>query len=200
MSVPFEYPASPHQRRHGPRGYLDYASYRPWLRDEFIFRCVYCLQRERWVPPAAALEIDHFLPVAVNPERTIDYDNLLYSCSTCNAAKRARLLPDPTAVLLRDAIRVDPDGTLHALTLDAERLVILLALDSPTYTEFRLLWIGIVAMAERHAPDLYQRLMGFPADLPDLGSLRPPAGNSRPDGVGTSYQQLRERGQLPATY
>jgi hypothetical protein len=200
MTAPFEYPATPHRRRHGPRGYTDYNSYRPWLRDEFTFRCAYCLQRERWVPPATALEIDHFLPVAHNPELSAEYDNLLYCCSTCNAAKRAWLLPDPTAALVRDAVRIDPDGTIHLLTPDAERLVVLLGLDSPTYTEFRLLWTGIVAMAERHAPDLYRHLVGFPADLPDLAVLCPPGGNTRPDGVTMSYQQQRERGELPATY
>jgi hypothetical protein len=33
----FTYPAEPHRRRHGPQGYADAASYRPWLRDEFAF-------------------------------------------------------------------------------------------------------------------------------------------------------------------
>ena len=46
MTSPFVYPASPHVRRHGPMGYADHASFRPWLRDEFAFRCVYCLRRE----------------------------------------------------------------------------------------------------------------------------------------------------------
>src|SRR5258708_6259440 len=48
MTEPFQYPAAPHVRRHGPQGYADAASFRPWLRDEFTFRCVYCLQREVW--------------------------------------------------------------------------------------------------------------------------------------------------------
>ena len=48
MTVPFVYPSTPHQRRHGPRGYADYGTYRPWLRDEFCFRCVFCLLREQW--------------------------------------------------------------------------------------------------------------------------------------------------------
>ena len=46
MTDPFSYPAAVHVRRHGPQGYADYASYRPWLRDEFAFRCVYCLLRD----------------------------------------------------------------------------------------------------------------------------------------------------------
>ena len=39
----FDYPAPQEKRRHGPSGYRNYESYRPWLRDEFDFRCVYCL-------------------------------------------------------------------------------------------------------------------------------------------------------------
>jgi hypothetical protein len=42
----FRYPAAPHARRHGPQGYADAESYRPWLRDEFAFRCIYSLFRE----------------------------------------------------------------------------------------------------------------------------------------------------------
>jgi hypothetical protein len=44
---PFTYPSAPLVRRHGPQGYADYVSYRPFLPDEFQFRCVYCLLRER---------------------------------------------------------------------------------------------------------------------------------------------------------
>jgi len=40
---PFTYPAQPHVRKHAPAGYKDYTEYKPWLRDEFEFRCVYCL-------------------------------------------------------------------------------------------------------------------------------------------------------------
>ena len=60
MSAPFDYPA-PHLRRHGPMGYADYASYRPWLRDEFSFRCVYCLLREQWGRVRGLFDLDHFL-------------------------------------------------------------------------------------------------------------------------------------------
>lgn len=44
---PFVYAAFPNLRRRGPRGYRRHESYRDWLRDEFSFRCVYCLNREQ---------------------------------------------------------------------------------------------------------------------------------------------------------
>ena len=75
--TPFDYPAGPHRRRHGPKGYAAPESFRPWLRDEFAFRCVYCLRRERWEPGLSAFEIDHWKPAAQHPSLALDYDNLL---------------------------------------------------------------------------------------------------------------------------
>jgi hypothetical protein len=200
MTLPFVYPSTPLQRRHGPQGYADYASYRPWLRDEFTFRCVYCLLREQWGRLRGTFDIDHFLPVAQYPAKVCDYDNLLHACATCNLAKGNRVLPDPLTVLTSATVRVAEDGTIHTDDPEAAQLIEMLGLDSEESTEFRLLWIGIVALAARHDTALYERLLSLPDDLRDLGRLRPPGGNTRPKGVDTSYFRLRERGQLPATY
>jgi hypothetical protein len=62
------------------------------------------------------------------------------------------------------------------------------------------LWIGIVALAVKHDRELFKRLMGFPADLPDLASLKPPDGNTRPGGVAASHFERRAHGELPETY
>ncbi len=200
MSSPFAYPPAPHVRRHGPQGYADYTGYRPWLRDEFSFRCVYCLLREQWGRVRGAYAIDHFLAVAHHPGKATDYDNLLYACATCNAAKGDRTVPDPLRVLTGPAVRVEEDGTIHAADPEAARLIELLGLDSPQSAEFRMLWIGIASLAARHEPELYRRLMGYPDDLPDLRRLQPPGGNSRPEGLANSALARRERGELPACY
>ncbi len=63
-----------------------------------------------------------------------------------------------------------------------------------------MLWIGIIALAAAHDPNLYQRLMGFPDDLPNLPRLRPPGGNARPDGVNQSRFAQKQRGMVAATY
>lgn len=89
MTIPFTYSESAHVRRHGPRGYADYESYRPWLRDEFSFRCVYCLTREVWGPLLGVYAIDHFMPLALRPDLECDYDNLLYWCRVAMPARRA---------------------------------------------------------------------------------------------------------------
>jgi hypothetical protein len=65
--VPFAYPDSKHDRQHGPRGYIDYRSYKPWLRDEFMFRCVFCLRRERWLDGHISFGVEHLKPFKIAP-------------------------------------------------------------------------------------------------------------------------------------
>jgi HNH endonuclease len=197
--TPFTYPAAPHVRQHGPQGYAEPKSYRPWLRDEFHFRCVYCLLRERWGRVAGMFDLDHFLPTARHPEQSRTYDNLLYACATCNAAKGDQATPDPCEVLVNGDAAVRADGTLELRTPDARRLVRMLGLDSRLATEFRQLWIGIVALAKRFDRPLHRRLMGFPDDLPNL-ARRPPGGNTRPEGVAGSAFARRQNGTLPESY
>jgi len=200
MTTPFTYPTEPHARRHGPQGYADYESYRPWLRDEFAFRCVYCLFREVWGQLRGLHAIDHFLPVASRPDLALDYDNLLYACISCNLGKGRQKTPNPLSTLLEPDVKVGEDGRIQAKTPQARKLIELLGLNRPRLQEFRELWIRIVRLAARHDPALFRRLLAYPVDLPDLSSLRPPEGNSRPDGVVQSYLARHEQGELPDTY
>ncbi len=78
---------APHTRKHGPYGYATYSAYRPWLRDEFTFRYVYCLAREQWGRVSGEFGVDHFTPQAKSPDQALDYANLLYCCQSCNALK-----------------------------------------------------------------------------------------------------------------
>lgn len=196
---PFTYPPTAHVRRHGPQGYADPDSFRPWLRDDFSFRCVFCLLREQWGQVRACYAIDHFLAAVHHPDRALDYENLLYTCAGCNAVKGARAVPDPLTVLIHPGVRVTENGRMHADTSEAARLIELLGLDSEKLTEFRMLWMGIVALAREHDPALYRKLMGYPADLPDLAALRPPGGNTRPEGIEQSCYARRQSGTLPET-
>jgi hypothetical protein len=199
MTLPFVYPSAPHVRRHGPTGYVDIGSYRAWLRDEFSFRCVYCLLREQWGRVRGVFDLDHFRPVSNHPGRAAHYDNLLYACTSCNTAKGVQEIPDPVAVLTAANVQVTEDGGLHTASADAACIIEILGLDTQEATEFRMTWIGIVALAARCHADLYRRLMGFPADLPDLQRLRPPA-NRRPAGVTACWHACRKRSELPETY
>jgi hypothetical protein len=74
-----------------------------------------------------------------------------------------------------------------------------LGLDDREYTEFSLMWMEIVDLAARADPELHRKLMGFPGDLPDVARLRPPGGNSRPDGIEPSFFVRRQQEILPET-
>jgi hypothetical protein len=197
--TPFQYPSQPHVRRHGPQGYRDRESFRPWLRDEFAFRCVYCLRREQW-DRATTLHVEHFLPSSRFPDRELAYDNLLYACTHCNAAKSNQLTADPCQVLLAEVVTVQADGSLLPTEPLSRQLIAQLRLNNAEMMHFRRLWLEIITMAKQASVLLYEKLLGFPDDLPDLRALKPPGGNSRPEGTDQSHLAQRRRGTLPKSY
>ena len=128
--VPFVYPAAPHVRKHAPAGYANYGDFKPWLRDEFVFRCVSCLEREMWYPNrAASFSVDHVVPQKDDPSRICDYSNLVYPCTRCNSLKGRTRLIDPTAVTAGNHLLVEADGRIRAPSDDGEFLVRLLHLN-----------------------------------------------------------------------
>lgn len=195
----FDYPQLQTQRRHGPAGYAGYKSYRPWLRDEFDFRCVYCLKRETWGQVTFEFELDHFQPQSLNPQLRLDYLNLVYACRRCNAVKRDQTVLDPFLILRSTRITMIPDGSLLPNDNESKRLIRQLDLDSPRLRSWRVMWMRIVALARDRDPDLYSQLVGFPKDLPDLSRLRPPQ-NTRVAGIEQCAFARRRRGSLPAVY
>jgi 5-methylcytosine-specific restriction endonuclease McrA len=109
---PLPYPELPHQRRHGPGGYADSSSFKPWLRDEFEFRCVFCRLRESWFPHGSdSFAVEHLKPRAKAPELEFTYENLLYVCLRCNSHKLDQWpVTDPCQVAYGRHVRVRDDG------------------------------------------------------------------------------------------
>jgi hypothetical protein len=201
----FLYPGAAHARRHGPRGYLQYESYKPWLRDEFSFRCVYCLCRERWFPDGeAAFAVDHVQPQSTAPELRNEYDNLVYSCCQCNALRAATAVLDPCQHAYGQQIRVLESGLVEALTPAGTELIEICRLNRPPLVAFRRGMIQLLNfLRERkgmEAQALLDSILGFPVSLPNLAQLKPPGGNSRPDGIPQSYIERKNRGQLTTRY
>ena len=200
MISPFQYPTTPHIRRHGPCGYADYESYRDWLRDEFLFRCVYCLHREKWYDRGATFHIDHQIPVAEDPTKLCEYTNLLYACASCNESKKAVLgLADPCSIAFSECLRVESDGHVVALNNMGEKLRRTLLLDSPRNVQYRSRLLRTLAHLEVAEPNLFNEWLGFPTILPDLRTKRAPM-NTKPSGAANCYFALRERNELPCTY
>lgn len=194
-----EYPDSPHVRRHGPKGYEDDHSFKPWLRDEFDFQCVYCLIRETWEPQGEAVfAIDHLRSRSRHRELQLEYDNLGYSCCLCNALKQDAEIPLlPEAHAWSVHLRIETDGTITGLTSEGERLIQVCQLSRPLLTEMRHRILKLLELlrgsVDPKARRLLMALEGLPEQLPALGVLRPPGGNSRPDGVAQSWLERRRR-------
>ena len=198
--IGFEYPTSTHARRHGPGGYKDYGSYRDWLRDEFTFRCVYCLHREQWYSRSGTFHIDHFVPVSIDPAGKCEYSNLLYACATCNEAKQDILgVPDPCKVAFHQCLRITDEGRVQALNQHGEKLKQVLLLDSESNVRYRSRMMRTLDALEKADAALYREYMSFPEDLPDLRIKRVPE-NKKPDGAVNCFLAMRESGKLPATY
>lgn len=202
----FQYPSSPYTRRHGPRGYSDYTSYKPWLRDEFTFRCVYCLTRERWRHDGhEGFSVDHFESQSSHPQRSNDYDNLFYVCCACNGARSAIPLPiDPSRESLGAHMRITRDGVAEPLTADGAKFIAICHHNRPAMIDFRRRFLRLIetlaGSESLEAMAALQELLAFPDDLSDLTMKRPPGGNTHPGGVAESFFEKRQRGELPNFY
>ena len=196
----FNYPTSLHVRKHGPSGYSRYESYRDWLRDEFSFRCVFCCRREQWDLMAGSWDIDHFIPQGIRPDRKLEYENLLYVCHACNLVKSKKLVPNPCEVAFGLNVEVHDDGSIDALNDDGQTLIDELKLNNDDHRKYRRLIIGTIRSLAIHDRQIYTMWMRYPENLPDLSGLRPPGGNSKPDGIDDSIHARRIRGDLPETY
>jgi hypothetical protein len=130
---------------------------------------------------------------------TSEYDNLVYSCVTCNLAKKDQSIPDPLTELLADSIKVSTTGDAIGCTVAANCIIDKLRLNHPDLVAYRKILQEVLEMA-RPNPSLYTKLVSYPDDLPDLSKLKPPGGNSRPEGIAQSSYERRLRGELPETY
>ncbi|MGJ8638381.1 MAG: HNH endonuclease [Opitutaceae bacterium] len=195
---PYKYPITKLIRRHGPHGYATHRQYLPWLRDEFDFRCAYCLLRETWAQMTGDFEVDHFLPQSIRDELKLSYDNLIYACGNCNRRKGARALPSPHEFAFGACVRVDTKtGEIFPLNDVGERLIDELALDTKKKTRQRRTWLDLIKLSrESSDPSYLLKYMGLPEDLEDLKSKRPKS-NSRPKGMEQSWHARKQRGDLP---
>lgn len=199
IPFPFAYPNSPHVRRHGPQGYSDYRDYRNWLRDEFSFRCVYCLRRETWLTLRRDYQIDHFLPKSEHPDVERDYDNLVFACSECNGTKAAKCLPSPESVGYGKHLWVDTNGEIHALDDSGETIIEALQLDAPEFNNLRRQIIETISEARVGSKTL-NWCLGYPENLPDLSREKKPRSNKRSNGITDSHFERKQRGELSQYY
>ena len=183
---------------------MSYHSYKPWLRDEFAFRCVYCLCRERWFPDGdAAFGVDHLIPQSEHLDLTVEYSNLVYSCCQCNSLRGTDGVPDPAVCAYGDHLEVLSDGSVKALSETGAYLTRACRLNRQMLVEFRLGILKLLNVLEtkspEHAEPLVRRFFGYPESLPNLRKMRPPLGTIK-EGLASSSHERRLRGELPSCY
>ena len=176
---PFTYPTIGLTRRHAPGYSNDWEPYRDWLRDEFEFRCVYCLRRERWIGRLAMFAIDHIVPRA-SGGAPLDYGNLAYSCVRCNSAKDDNPVPHPEKVAYGLCVEVDDKGIIRSLNRAGRLLMRSVRLDESEITRLRNDELHYLRNLFRHEPDRFRQRMSYPDDLPDLQNRKPKT-NSKPE-------------------
>ncbi len=212
-TIPFPYaePArslAPSDRRHGPSGYSDYSSYKPWLRDEHEFRCVYCLARETWdlnaTSAASGFGVDHMRSQHDAPDEVTNYDNLCYCCNDCNSVKGAKSLPQRLIDEPLDVhLKINGDGSVEALTNEGAWLRDCVFLAHPEAVKRRQLILDLrsAALADLAAghDSPKSRMFQYPSGLENLATRNPPT-NSRTAGLEDSAWARRERGELSRFY
>ena len=205
---PYALPTGPHTRRHGPFGYVDYRTYKDWLRDEFQFRCALCLHREKWERRVWRIfHVDHIIPQSVDESKTCDYENLVYLCDACNESKSDSDLPDPCRHDYSSHYKFEEDGTATPISDFGDLYIEILKLNEDYLVEYRRDLIRKLREFEESAPDLdeddllfgLRRYFGYPADMPDLRTMRP-KGNTRPAGKNESYFLRLQRNEIDPYY
>ena len=84
--LPFWYPTKKHQRTEIPPVYANYRDYKPYLKDEFSGRCVYCRKADSGQDPGS-FHVEHYKPKYLFSELVNVYINLFYACASCNRFK-----------------------------------------------------------------------------------------------------------------
>jgi hypothetical protein len=72
---------------------LPYIEYREVLRKDFFYSCAYCTISES-EGRGVGFSIDHYEPQSSRPDLANAYNNLLYSCLSCNRLKSDISPPD----------------------------------------------------------------------------------------------------------
>ncbi|MES2788806.1 MAG: HNH endonuclease [Planctomycetota bacterium] len=205
LSAAYDFPSGVHVRKHGPQGYSDYSAMKHWLRDEFTFRCVFCLDRETFAADGyRRFACEHYLPKSTRPDLRNDYDNLLYACNRCNWKKSELEVVSPEKLDFRTLLKCNEDGCFAAIATEGQDLIDTLDLNHPERVDIRKTFITLFRLAESsECPEQLRaaalRLRKYPDELPNLVRARE-SGNSRPTGKLNCYHAQRAAGMLPAFY
>lgn len=164
-------------RRFNPPRYIDYTSYKPWLRDEYGFRCVYCLRREVWDWSGdRRFSVEHLVPKRGpngDPSLECVYTNLIYACVDCNSSRSDTPLPlDIKRDFIGNHLVLDvKSGEYREKSSVGIALRKIFALNASGYPQHRRRVVESWARVCGYRPGVTASdndLFRFPQNLPDL--------------------------------
>jgi hypothetical protein len=112
-------------------------------------------------------------------------------------------VPDPSVHAYGDLLESALDGTVTANSEQGWDLIEICRLNRPNLVAFRRGMIEVLEMlSRREDPDgqLARHYLGYPDSLPNLSLLKPPGGNSKPEGVDANFFAQRQQGRIPIVY
>ena len=151
----YAFPDSRHRRTQTPARFVNYRSYKPVLRVEFVRRCVYCREADG-LKGEDNFGVDHYRPRALFPQLATHYDNLFYSCNVCNRRKgwfwpnraqlRAKqLIPNPCDHVMSTHLKFE-GVTVVARTVTGRFALDMLDLNEQRAVYFR--WVRVRTIGE----------------------------------------------------
>jgi hypothetical protein len=111
---------------------------------------------------------------------------------------------NPSDAPLGRHLVIADDGAIRGLTTQGRELIHVCQLDRRNLTEFRRGVLEVLQtvrrLSEKTRREILRHYFGFPSNLPRLPALRPPGGNSRPDGILNCHYEQRKTNKLPEFY
>ena len=95
------------------------------LAEDFMHRCAYCDDHDHYSGGYNTYHVDHFAPKSKFKELAFVYENLMYSCPYCNAAKKDKWIGDNS----ENSVFNDEGYMYRELKLYLSRLSIIYQLD-----------------------------------------------------------------------
>ena len=127
-----------------------YRKYLPFVREDFVGQCAYCLLSEILADGEENFELDHFRPKSRFKELVNDFYNIYYSCHPCNHQKhdawpvpeleaKGISIADPCADEFRTHFLAKADGTWEGVTETGAYTIKLLRLNRKHLIRIRLI-------------------------------------------------------------
>ena len=106
---------------------------------------------------------------------------------------------------LADHLSIDDAGKITAKTVEGQDFIDLFDLAAPGRDQLRADRLAVLRL-KQELPDnpdvdmIYRRAFGYPSELPDLTTLKPPGGNANKGSEKQCCHARRERKELPDVY